>query len=113
MEIVLEFGYTTGPFLCGPIISSVRVGKTFLFPQCSSPLSSGDQGIITPTRFFLTCLYILFQLVAMQIDLPLYLNSITRAVFLVLVKFSRLEDFHSSVSQNVVIERRLFQDALH
>ena len=64
-------------------------GKLFFF---YSALHRYLLGIITPTRV-LTCLYILFQLVAMQIDLPLYLNSVTRAVFLVLVKFSRSGGF--------------------
>lgn len=72
-EIISECDYT-GPFLCRHIRSSVRVGKRFLFPQHPSPLCSGDLGIITPKQF-LTCLYILFQWVAMQIDLPMCLDS--------------------------------------
>lgn len=100
-----------GPFLCGHISSSIGVGKAFLFLQYWSRLL----GIITPMQFFLACLCILFLLVAVYANWPSFVSWFSDKGCLPCLMWSSegLEDFHSIVSQTVVIETRLSQDALH
>ena len=86
------------------------MGKAFLFLQYWSRCLLG---IITPMQFFLACLCILFLLVAVYADWPSFVSWFSDKGCLPCLMWSSqgLEDFHSIVSQTVVIETRLSQDA--
>ena len=103
--------YRSGVPLPSPS-SSIGVGKIFFFLQHWSHCLLG---IITPMQFFLACLCILFLLVAGYASWPSFVSWFVDKGCLPCLIWScqGLEDFHSIVSQTVVIETRLAQDALH